>query len=75
MKRNAIEERAREYSNRNFDGFFTGLESSEERAYIKGATEQRKADIEKACEWLKENYWTCASRDEYVNDFRKYMEE
>ena len=48
-----------------------------EESYIAGATEQKAIDIEKACEWLKNNlreygiilfgYWE--------SDFRKAMEE
>lgn len=53
------------------------------KAYIQGAEEQRKIDIEKACEWLKKNYQNL----DYINyegdlfdislveDFRKAMEE
>ena len=47
------------------------------RAYVKGATDQKAIDIDKACEWLKNNlreygiilfgYWE--------SDFRKAMEE
>lgn len=51
---------------------------------IKGATEQKAIDIEKACEWIKENfenyvdvevssYYTYS--DKFVDDFRTFMEE
>ena len=78
-----IAERAREYAEnedlvQGTDGYEYCL-----RDYIKGATEQKVIDIDKACEWLK-NKWR-----EYVNqdrdgmilfghweyDFRKAMEE
>ena len=72
-----IAERAREYAEnedlvQGTDGYEYCL-----RDYIKGATEQKAIDIEKACEWLKNNlreygiilfgYWE--------SDFRKAMEE
>lgn len=48
----------------------------EQDAYIKGATEQRKIDIEKACEWMANFKF----REEfplydYVGNFRKAMGE
>lgn len=58
-----IVERAREYAEnedlvQGTDGFDYCL-----RDYIKGATEQKAIDIEKACEWLKENArdYACAT--------------
>lgn len=56
-------------------------------AYKKGATDQRKIDIEKACEWLMENVsnylYNTGGFEEYIPqcgdamfiDFRKAMEE
>ena len=40
-----IEERAKEYSLRNFDGYYTGREKALEEGYIAGATEQKEIDI------------------------------
>ena len=58
-----IAERAREYAEnedlvQGTDGYEYCL-----RDYIKGATEQKVIDIDKACEWLKENArdYACAT--------------
>ena len=62
----------------------THLSSKQRRAYAIGATEQKAIDIEKACEWIKENfeyyvdvevssYYTYD--DKFVDDFRTFMEE
>ena len=62
----------------------TYLSKKQRRAYVIGATEQKAIDIEKACEWIKENfeyyvdvevssYYTYD--DKFVEDFRKAMEE
>ena len=79
-----IAERAREYAEnedlvQGTDGYEYCL-----RDYIKGATEQKVIDIDKACEWIKENfeyyvdvevssYYTYG--DKFVDDFRKAMED
>ena len=79
-----IAERAREYAEnedlvQGTDGYEYCL-----RDYIKGATEQKAIDIEKACEWIKKNfeyyvdvevssYYTY--EDKFVDDFRTFMEE
>ena len=39
-----IEERAKEYSLRDFDGFYTGIEKAVEEGYIAGAIEQKAID-------------------------------
>ena len=39
-----IEERAKEYSLRDFDGFYTGREKAVEEGYIAGAMEQKAID-------------------------------
>lgn len=44
-----IEERAREYTLKDFDGYCTGWEKAVEEAYITGATEQKAIDIARAC--------------------------
>ena len=41
-----IEERAKEYSLRDFDGYYTGREKAMEEGYITGATEQKAIDEE-----------------------------
>ena len=41
-----IEERAKEYSLKDFDGYYTGREKALEEGYIAGATEQKAIDEE-----------------------------
>ena len=78
-----IAERAREYAEnedlvQGTDGFEYCL-----RDYIKGATEQKIIDIDKACEWLKNNWREYVNQDRdgmilfghWEYDFRKAMEE
>ena len=59
-----IEERAK--ANLAYEQDFCGYNLSENmvcRAYVRGATEQKAIDIDKACEWLKENArdYACAT--------------
>ena len=59
-----IEERAK--ANLAYEQDFCGHSLSENmvcRAYVRGATEQKAIDIDKACEWLKENArdYACAT--------------
>ena len=78
-----IAERAREYAEnedlvQGTDGYEYCL-----RDYIKGATEQKVIDIDKACEWLKEQVYQEYGGgplerlipDTMIEDFRKAMEE
>ena len=78
-----IAERAREYAENEdlvygTDGYEYCLRDS-----IKGATEQKVIDIDKACEWLKNNWreYVVQDRDGMIlfghweYDFRKAMEE
>ena len=78
-----IAERAREYAKnedlvQGTDGFEYCL-----RDYIKGATEQKVIDIDKACEWLKNNWREYVNQDRdgmilfghWEYDFRKAMED
>ena len=44
-----VRERAKEYSLRDFDGYYAGREKALEEGYIAGSTEQKAIDIEKAC--------------------------
>ena len=39
-----IEERAREYSLKDFDGYYSGWEKDVEEGYIAGATDQKAID-------------------------------
>lgn len=79
-----IEERAKEASEGYADdGYAAGLYTG----YKEGATEQRAIDIDKACEWLKNNcgHYDGAtfslhnvvfeSQTEFLADFRKAMGE
>ena len=52
-----IKEKAKEYSKGQWD------EPTAYEAYIAGAKEQKAIDIDKACEWLKENArdYACAT--------------
>ena len=45
----SIEERAKEYSLKDFDGYYTGRENAMEEGYIAGAKEQKAIDIDNAC--------------------------
>ena len=78
-----IRERATEYAEsedlvQGTDGFEYCL-----RDYIKGATDQKAIDIDKACEWLKNNWREYVNQDRdgmilfghWESDFRKAMEE
>ena len=78
-----IAERAREYAEnedlvQGTDGYEYCL-----RDYTKGATEQKIIDIDKACEWLKNNWREYVNQDRdgmilfghWEYDFRKAMEE
>ena len=78
-----IAERAREYAEnedlvQGTDGYEYCL-----RDYIKGATEQKVIDIDKACEWLKNNWREYVNQDRdgmilfghLESDFRKAMKE
>ena len=79
----SIEERAKEYSLKDFDGYYTGREMAVEEGYIAGATEQKAIDIDKACNIFC--YTGCPHKiDSYncLNDkcdtwkiFRRMMEE
>ncbi len=72
-----IDERAKEYSLKDFDGYYTGREKALEEGYIAGATEQNAADIE----WLRNNWrkYIYQDRDGVIlfnhweSDFRKSM--
>ena len=72
----AIEERAKEYASKKADISLSpiyneALASVYEEAYIAGATEQKRIDIDKVCYWLRErNVLT----EESLEDFRKAME-
>lgn len=84
-----IEERAREYADvhkaTEFNYFGVGqvygyerIYNAEITAYERGAKEQKVIDIEKTCEWLKENIdggVHPSSTYGFVEKFKKAMEE
>ena len=74
-----IKERAKEYSLRGFDGYYTGREKAVEQGYVAGAQEQRKIDIDKACEIVRNianEYFGDWEQSCKVEDtLRKAMEE
>ena len=70
-----IEERATEYANKEWTPEYHFIA---EESYIAGAKEQKVIDINKACEWLKENIEGGIhpqSTYGFVEKFRKAMEE
>ena len=56
-----IEERAKEYSLKDFDGYYTGREKAMEEGYIAGATEQNAIDED--VRWKKCDDMTKAEYD------------
>lgn len=78
-----IRERAREYAEN--EDLVQGTDSFEYclRDYIKGATEQKVIDIDKACKWMKEQVYQEYGGgplerlipDTSIEEFRKAMEE
>ena len=72
-----IEERAKEYASKKGDISLSPIYNEAlariyEEAYIAGAEEQKRIDIEKVCDWLRErNVLT----EDSLEDFRKAMEE
>lgn len=48
---------------------------SVEFGYIQGATKQKAIDIEKACNWMKEQALERLIPDTRIEEFRKAMEE
>ena len=73
-----IAERAKEYAPNAYDpdyilpareGYIVSLQR---RAYIAGAEEQKRIELDKACDWLRaRNVLT----EDSLEDFRKAMEE
>lgn len=80
-----IEERAKEYSLKDFDGYYSGREGPLEEGYIAGATEQKQIDIDKACKWFTKYLFDIGYPDDWCRDskvrmngeqrFRKAMEK
>lgn len=55
-----LKERAEDYAMYDYGTYKSMLE-----AYMDGATEQRKINIEKACDWIEENLFTVNENGEY----------
>lgn len=85
-----IEERAKEYASKKADislspVYNDALANLYEEGYIAGATEQRKIDIDKACEWFEGYLAEIGYPDDWCRDsdvqksgekrFRKAMEK
>lgn len=84
-----IKERAKEYAPDPFDPDYTlparegYIVYQQRNAYITGAMQQKAIDIDKACEWLKNNWREYVNQDRdgmilfghWESDFRKAMEE
>ena len=73
-----IEERAKEYSLKDFDGYYTGREKALEEGYIAGAEEQKAIDIEKAktafskaCGWLSTYLWYNGVFEEFIKNIEE----
>ena len=81
--RKTIEERAKEYSLKDFDGYYTGRERAVEEGYIAGATEQKDIDIDKACNIFchigcphkRDSYDCLNNKCDTWKIFRRMMEE
>ena len=79
----AIEERAKEYGSKKADISLSDIYNEAlariyEEGYIAGAKEQKVIDIDKACEWLKENTEGGVhpqSAYGFIEKFRKAMKE
>ena len=80
-----IKERAKEYSLKDFDGYYTGWEKAVEEGYIAGAKEQKGIDdaslqerFEKALRYL-ELALQCGvhpcSKESFIMGFKKVIEE
>ena len=75
MKIKTIEERAKKYVWKEWTPEYHFIA---EESYIIGAKEQKVIDIDKACEWIKENIEGGVhpqSAYGFVEKFRKLMEE
>ena len=69
----SIEERAKEYSLKDFDGYYTGREKAVEEGYIAGATEQKAIDIEKAKTTFSKAYGWLSTYPWYNGVFEEFI--
>ena len=74
-----IEERAREYSLKGFDGYYTGREKAMEEGYIAGATEQKAIDNEELLKlksaWEKQAQINHNDEDNYNQGYHDAVEK
>ena len=74
-----IEERAKEYSLKDFDGYYTGREKAMEEGYIAGATEQKAIDDEKLSRfkssWEREAQINHNDENNYKQGFHDAIEK
>lgn len=55
--------------------------ANEHTAFLQGAKWADKTRVKKACQWLEENYYNVYQgtwqeiKEQFINDFRKAMEE
>ena len=79
----SIEERAEKFADAMVKGAL-GTRNDYYDSYIKGAIDQRKIDIEKACKWLStlpeqldvyEDSHYVINRDTLIEQFKQTMEE
>lgn len=77
MKTKTIEERAKEYASKKGDISLSpiyneALASVYEEGYMAGAKEQKRIDIDKVCDWLRERN---VLAEDSLEGLRKAMEE
>ena len=74
-----IEERAEEYSLKDFDGYYTGREKAVEEGYIAGATEQKAIDNEELLKlksaWEKQAQINHNDEDNYNQGYHDAVEK
>ena len=75
----SIEERAKEYSLKDFDGYYTGREKDVEEGYIAGATEQKAIDNEELLKlksaWEKQAQINHNDEDNYNQGYHDAVEK
>ena len=74
-----IKERAKEYSLKDFDGYYTGREKAMEEGYIAGATEQKAIDNEELLKlksaWEKQAQINHNDEDNYNQGYHDAVEK
>lgn len=74
-----IEERAKVYSLKDFDGYYTGREKAMEEGYIAGATEQKAIDdaelLKLKSSWEKESQISHDAEKHYKQGYHDAIEK